>query len=135
MMLLTRRFAFSSAHRLLSPALSAAENEAAFGACQHIHGHNYRLEVTIRGEPDPRTGFFCNVLEFAAAVEALIVQPSDHRMLNEVALYVGAPTTMEGLASRIWQVLEPALASKGMQLATVKLGETEEHWVTLQREA
>jgi 6-pyruvoyltetrahydropterin/6-carboxytetrahydropterin synthase len=134
MLYLTRRFSFSAAHRLHSPRLTPAENADAFGACTSVHGHNYRLEVTVRGEPDPKTGFFCNVLTFAALVNKLVVEPSDHRLLNEVPLFVDAHTTMEGLSQRIWQVLEPELRREGMTLSEVLLAETDEHWVRVRRE-
>jgi len=128
---LTRRFSFSSSHRLHSNALDAHANACAYGLCENIHGHNYRLEVTVRGEPDANTGFFCNVLDFAAVVDALVVKPCDHHYLNDVPLFAGAITTMEGLSGRIWTALAPALAAKGMTLSEILLGETDEHWVRL----
>lgn len=134
MMYLTRRFAFSSAHQLVSPQLDPAANQCAFGPCTNVHGHNYRLQVTVRGEVDPKTGFFCNVLEMAEIVERLVVKPADHHLLNEVPIFRGMITTMENLAARIWQVIEPALAAKGMELVEVQVGETEEHWATLRKE-
>jgi 6-pyruvoyltetrahydropterin/6-carboxytetrahydropterin synthase len=134
MMLLTRRFGFSSSHRLHSDALSSADNACSYGICENIHGHNYRLEVTVGGTLDDRTGFFCNVMELHAIVDALVVKPSDHRYLNEVPLFAGAITTMEGLSQRIWQALEPALKAKGMRLVEILLAETDEHWVRLKQD-
>ncbi len=134
MIYLTRRFGFSAAHRLHSDQLSAVQNECAFGLCENVHGHNYRLEVTVAGDPDPKTGFFCNVLELTAIVKALVVDPCEHRLLNDVELFAGVVTTMEGLSGRIWQALAPALAAKGMRLHEVLLGETDEHWVRVKRE-
>ncbi len=134
MIYLTRKFGFSAAHRLHSDQLTGAQNECAFGLCENVHGHNYRLEVTVSGDPDPKTGFFCNVLEFTAIVKALVVDPCEHRLLNDLPLFAGVVTTMEGLSGRIWQALEPALAQKGMRLHEVLLGETEEHWVRLRQD-
>lgn len=134
MMYLTRRFAFSSSHQLLSPHLDRQANLCAFGNCTNIHGHNYHLEVTVRGTVDPKTGFFCNVMELAAIVEELVVKPSDHRFLNEVALFQGATTTMENIATRIWAAIEPALAAKGMELYEVVVGETADHCAKLRKE-
>ncbi len=128
---LTRRFAFSSSHRLHSDALDSAGNACSYGICENIHGHNYRLEVTVSGKPDPKTGFFCNVMELHAIIDALVVKPSDHRYLNEVPLFHGTITTMEGLSQRIWQALLPALEAKGMRLTEILLAETDEHWVRL----
>ncbi len=131
MMYLTRRFAFSASHRLHSEVLAANENACTYGVCENIHGHNYRLEVTVAGKPDPKTGFFCNVMELHRIVHELVVVPCDHRYLNDVPLFAGAITTMESLAERMWAAIGPALAAKGMTLTEVLLAETDEHWVRL----
>ena len=135
MLYLTRRFAFSSSHRLHSSALSGAENACSYGICENIHGHNYRLEVTVAGDVDPRTGFFCNVMELHSLVHELVVVPCDHHYLNDVPLLSGAITTMEGISTRIWQALEPKLKAKGMRLHELLLAETDEHWVRLRQDA
>ncbi|MBA3709742.1 MAG: 6-carboxytetrahydropterin synthase [Planctomycetes bacterium] len=134
MLFLTRRFSFSASHRLHSDAIGAAENACAYGICENIHGHNYRLEVTVAGEPDPKTGFFCNVMELHRVVDELVVKPSDHHHLNDVPLYAGAITTMEGLSQRIWAAIEPALYAQRMRLTEVLLAETDEHWVRLRKD-
>lgn len=134
MMYLSRRFAFSSSHRLHSGALDEAANQCVYGPCTNLHGHNYRLEVTVRGEVDPRTGFFCNVMELAAIVEELVVKPCDHRCLNDLPLFAGVTPTMENIATRVWAAIEPVLAAKGMQLHEVLVGETEEHCARLRRD-
>lgn len=131
MMTLTRRFTFSAAHRLHSPAMDAQGNACHYGLCENIHGHNYRLEVTVTGAVDPKTGFFCNVLDLTDTVKALVVDPCEHRLLNDLPLFAGVITTMEGLAQRMADVLSPALAAKGMRLVEVLVGETDEHWVRL----
>lgn len=134
MLLLTRKFTFSAAHRLNSPQLDAAGNACAYGLCENIHGHNYRMEVTVGGDADPKTGFFCNVLDLTRLVHELVVDPCEHRLLNDLPLFQGVITTMEGIAGRIWQVLEPALAAKGMRLEELLVGETDEHWVRIRRD-
>lgn len=131
---LTRRFAFSAAHSLCSPALGEDEAEAAYGLCRNVHGHNYRLEVTVRGEVDPRTGFFCNVMDLKALVDELVTGPCEHRHLNDLPLFDGVITTMEGLSSRIWQALEPPLAALGMDLYEILLAETDDNVVRLKRD-
>ncbi len=133
MISLTRRFAFSSSHRLHSTALDAPANACTYGLCENIHGHNYRLEVTVRGAVDPNTGFFCNVMELASLVNRLVVEPCDHRYLNDLPLFQGAVTTMENLATRIWGAIEPGLREKRMTLTAVLLAETDEHWVKLEK--
>ena len=131
---LTRVFRFSASHCLESPALAEAEAEACYGPCRRVHGHNYRLEVTVRGEPDPRTGFFGNVMDLKRLVEELVTDPSEHQHLNALPLYAGAITTMEGLASRIWQVLHGPLAARGMSLHEILVAETDENIVRLRKD-
>ncbi len=131
MLQLTRRFGFSASHRLHSAGLDAPANACTYGLCQNIHGHNYRLEITVSGDLDPQTGFFCNVMELAALVKELVVDKCEHQYLNDLPLFAGAITTMENLATRMWAVLEPALAAHGMVLSELLLGETDEHWVRL----
>jgi 6-pyruvoyltetrahydropterin/6-carboxytetrahydropterin synthase len=131
---LTRRFGFSASHRLHSAALDAAGNACSYGICQNIHGHNYRLEVTVRGEPDPRTGFFCNVMTLHQIVHERIVTVCDHQYLNDLPLFHGVITTMEGLGQRIWNTIEPSLATAGMRLSELLVAETDEHWVRIRGE-
>jgi len=129
MLLLTRRFAFSASHRLISPLLDAGANAATFGACQRVHGHNYRLEVTVGGEQDPRTGFFCNVLDLERTVRALAVEPCDHQLLNDLPDFAGLVPTMEVVGQVFWKRLQPALAAQGIRLVELLFAETDEHWV------
>lgn len=133
MTLLTRRFAFSASHRLHSDALDAAANTTCYGLCENIHGHNYRLEVTVRGTVDPRTGFFCNVLDMTDLIQRAVVDPCEHQYLNDVPLFRGMIVTMENIAMRMWTEIEPLLAARGMELVDMELGETEQHWVTLRK--
>jgi len=131
MLTLTRRFIFSASHRLVSERLDAAANAGTFGACQRIHGHNFRLEVSVASEPDPATGFFCNVLELERTVRELVVAPCDHQLLNDLPMFAGLVPTMETVAQVFWRLLQPALAQRGMRLAGLRFAETDEHWVEI----
>ncbi len=128
---LTRRFGFSASHRLHSEVLDVPANACTYGLCENIHGHNYRLEVTVKGEIEAKTGFFCNVMDLAEVVERLVVDPCEHRYLNDLPLFQGVITTMENIASRIWGVLEPELKKRGMALSELLVAETDEHWVRI----
>lgn len=134
MMYLTRRFMFSASHRLHSAGIDAAANACAFGVCQNLHGHNYRMEITVRGVVDPNTGFFCNVMELVEMVDLLVTKKCDHQFLNEVDLFAGVTTTMENLASCIWKTIEAPLRERGMDLFKVQLGETDDHWASLSKD-
>lgn len=131
---LTRRFQFSSSHRLDSAAMDDDGNEACYGLCRNVHGHNYRLEITVCGEPDPKTGFFCNVMDLKALVDEHIVDPCEHQYLNDLPLFAGRITTMESLAARIWEVVEPLLGERGMRLHEVLLAETDDNVVRLRQD-
>jgi 6-pyruvoyltetrahydropterin/6-carboxytetrahydropterin synthase len=126
---LVRRETFAAAHRLWSNALSDAENHALFGPCarEYGHGHNYVLEVTLRGGIDPQTGVVVNITEMRDAIRALILDDVDHRNLNhDSALCSGINPTVENLAVVFWNALEPRF---GALLYEVCLHETEKNWV------
>ena len=82
---LERRYRFSAAHRYHRPEWSEEENARRFGKCAWApgHGHNYRVVIRVAGEPDPRTGFVVDLTELDARVHDLVVEPLDHRHLNE----------------------------------------------------
>jgi 6-pyruvoyltetrahydropterin/6-carboxytetrahydropterin synthase len=126
MVYLTRRTTFSASHRLWSNQLSAEENIALYDKCAnpHGHGHNYTLEVTVRGTPDPRTGMVLNLTDLKQAINQHIIDGVDHKHLNyDVPWLEGCVPTTEVLAIKFWERLERALP-KGL-LYEVKLHETE----------
>ncbi|GBC92209.1 6-carboxy-5,6,7,8-tetrahydropterin synthase [bacterium HR15] len=126
MVYLTRAYHFSASHRLYHPELSEDENRALFGKCSHPygHGHDYRLEVTVRGEPDPITGMIISLGELDALVQREVLEPLDHRFLNEeVAEFQQIIPTTEHLVQFIYQRLSPHLSGRA-HLYRVRLYET-----------
>lgn len=126
MVYLTRRVTFSAAHRLWSNALSEAENIAIYDKCANPngHGHNYVLEVTVRGTPDPHTGMVLNLVALKQAMNEQIIAWVDHKHLNhDVPWLEGCIPTTEVLTIKFWERLARALPS-GL-LYEVKLLETE----------
>jgi 6-pyruvoyltetrahydropterin/6-carboxytetrahydropterin synthase len=112
MVYLTRKIEFSASHVYHSPALSEEENRRIFGKCNnpHGHGHNYTLEVTVEGEPDPVTGMVLDLKELKVILEREITERMDHRFLNyEVAELKGQIPTCENIARVIWKLLEPQI--------------------------
>ena len=112
MVYLTRKIEFSASHVYHSPALSEEENRRIFGKCNnpHGHGHNYTLEVTVEGEPDPVTGMVLDLKELKVILEREITERMDHRFLNyEVAELKGQIPTCENIARVIWKLLEPKI--------------------------
>lgn len=112
MVYLTRKIEFSASHRYDNPAMSAEENKRVFGKCNnpHGHGHNYTLEVTVAGEPDPVTGMVLDLKELKEILEREIMQRMDHRHLNyEVPELQGQIPTCENISRVIWDLLEPKI--------------------------
>lgn len=131
---LTRRETFCAGHRLWSERLSEAENRRLFGPCAYDygHGHNYVLEVTLRGPIDPGTGVVVNLTEVRDATRSLILEDVDHRHLNhDSELCRGINPTVENLAVLFWTVLH---ARFGALLYEVRLHETEKNWVVYRGE-
>lgn len=126
MVYLTRRATFSAAHRLWSEHLTETENFAVYDKCANPngHGHNYILEVTVRGWPDEQTGMILNLTELKEATEKAVIRWVDHKHLNyDVSWLEGVIPTAEMLAIAFWRRLEAELPA-GM-LYEVKLCETE----------
>ena len=109
---LTRAIEFSTSLRCVRPDLSDAENEALYGDAARQHGHNYRLEVTLRGVPDPATGMVIDLKDVQEILEREIMARFDHRDLNRDTPYFEkqAPTP-ENLARVIERILLAALPS------------------------
>ncbi len=125
--IVTRRVHFCAAHRLHNPAESAEWNAATFGLCnnEQWHGHNYELEISVIGEPDPRTGYVIDLKELKDILEERILAPCDHLNLNlQVPFLRGINPTAENLAKAFWARLEPAINNGRRRLHAVRLFET-----------
>jgi 6-pyruvoyltetrahydropterin/6-carboxytetrahydropterin synthase len=123
--ILTRRETFSASHRLLAHGLSDEENRALFGKCYHVngHGHNYVLEVSVRGPVDAKTGIVMNLVELKQLIHEHVLSKVDHRHLNlDVEEFRALNPSAENIAYVVWQWLKPSL---GALLHEVRLHETE----------
>ena len=130
MVYLTRKIEFSASHLYHNPAFSAEENRRVFGKCNNPngHGHNYVLEVTVGGEPDPLTGMVLDLKELKEILEREIMTRMDHRSLNyEVPELAGQIPTCENVAALIWNLLAPTI-TKG-RLTRVRLWESPDLYV------
>jgi 6-pyruvoyltetrahydropterin/6-carboxytetrahydropterin synthase len=131
-MVITRKVEFSASHVCRNPALSEQENQRLFGmaANPHGHGHNYVLEVSVEGQPDPVTGMVLDLKELKEVMNREVVEPYDHRFLNhEVAPFDRVIPTAENIARDIWRRLEPHLSGPGRRLQLVRLYETPDLYV------
>lgn len=126
MVYLTRVEHFNAAHKLYNPGWSREKNDEIFGKCanDNWHGHNYELYVTVKGNPDPDTGFVMDVKRLSLLIKDKVLEKLDHRNLNiDVDFLAGQLCSTENLAIGIWKVLEPFLPS-GVELHCIKLYET-----------
>jgi 6-pyruvoyltetrahydropterin/6-carboxytetrahydropterin synthase len=132
-MLITRKAEFSASHFTARPDWSAQRNAEVYGesANEHGHGHNYQLEVTLQGEPDPVTGMVLDLKELKQILEREVIQPFDHHHLNhEVPPFDRVVPTTENIAREIWRRLEPHFGgAAGARLHNVRLWETEDLYV------
>ena len=111
-MIVTARLTFSAAHRLHNPNRDAAWNRATYDKCDNPrgHGHNYALEVSVRGRIDPETGMVIDLKHLKDILRARVVDRVDHTNLNEdVDFLEGVIPTAENLARSFWQELAPAI--------------------------
>lgn len=131
MVYLTRIEHFNAAHKLYNPNWSKERNDEVFGKCanENWHGHNFELFVTIKGEPDPDTGFIFDAKKLGAIVQEKIVEKLDHRNLNvDVDFMRGKLCSIENLVTEIWNELEPNLPDT-IRLHCLKLVETAKIYV------
>ena len=101
----TRRFAFSAGHRYAVEAWSPERNESVFGRLTTPHGHNYTLDVTVRGPIDPETGMVIDLGELKSIVGEAIVARFDHADLNADPAFRGRVPTTENVAIVVWDLL------------------------------
>ena len=126
MVYITRIEHFNAAHKLYNPNWSREKNEEVFGKCanENWHGHNFELYVTLKGNPDPDTGFVYDVKRLSVIVKEHVIEKLDHKNLNEdVDFMKGKLCSIENLVIGIWNQLEPHLPEE-VQLHCLKLYET-----------
>ena len=129
---ITRRERFSAAHKLSLPDWSAEKNMAVFGKCSNPnwHGHNYELWVTVKGTPDPLTGFVVDLSELGRIVNDKIVRYVDHKNLDmDVPFMKGRLSSTENLAIAFWEQLKEPLEALGCTMHCIKIRETENNHV------
>lgn len=124
---------FSASHRLHNPALSAAENRELYGICnnENGHGHNYVVEVSVRGPVGDGTGMVMDLNRLSRLIDQHLIQPVEHRHLNfDVAFLAGVIPTAENVAVAFWRELEPALAPfRGARLTRIRVRESRRNYV------
>jgi 6-pyruvoyltetrahydropterin/6-carboxytetrahydropterin synthase len=134
MVYVSRKEHFNAAHKLYNPAWSKEKNEEVFGPCANAnwHGHNFELIVTVKGKPDPDTGFVVDLKKLSVLIRAEIVDKVDHKNLNvDVDFMTNKLASTENLVIEFWKILSPKLSSitKYGKLHSIKLYETPRNYV------
>jgi len=131
-MRITRRAEFSASHVCCQPSLTLEQNRELYGAAANPsgHGHNYILEVTLEGEPDPVTGMIFDLKKLKDIIQQSVIEPMDHRFLNfEVPPFDKVVPTVENVAAEIWERLRAKIDGGGARLENVRLYETDDLYV------
>ncbi|MEX2336487.1 MAG: 6-carboxytetrahydropterin synthase [Fulvivirga sp.] len=134
MVFLSRQEHFNAAHKLYNPTWSAEKNSEVFGPCANSnwHGHNFDMIVTVKGDPDPDTGFVVDLKALSVLIRKEIIDKVDHKNLNlDVDFMKGKMASTENLVVEFWKILEctlPAITSSA-QLHCIKLYETPRNYV------
>ncbi len=130
----SRKEHFNAAHKLYNPSWSPEKNREVFGPCanENWHGHNFELIVTIKGTPDPETGFVVDLKKLSTMIRREVTDKLDHKNLNlDVEFMQGKLASCENLVVEIWNILErhlPAITAYG-KLYAVRLYETPRNYV------
>ena len=129
MIYLSRTVHFCAAHKLYNPKWSQEKNLEVFGLCanENWHGHNFEMTVTVKGKPDPETGFVMNFKDLNGIIKKEILEKVDHKNLNlDVDFMQGKMTTCEVIAVEFWKILREAIKRKAphAELHAIKLYET-----------
>ncbi len=132
MIFVTRKEQFNAAHKLYNEKWSEEKNLEVFGKCANPnwHGHNYDLYVTLKGEPDPETGFVFDLKIMSDIIRQKIIDKLDHKNINlDVEFMKGKFASTELLAVGIWEQLEPHFNHQHCRLHSIRLQETERNFV------
>ncbi|MBO0950750.1 6-pyruvoyl trahydropterin synthase family protein [Fibrella forsythiae] len=133
MVYISRKEHFNAAHRLFNPNWSEERNKEVFGPCanHNWHGHNFELIVTVKGEPDPDTGFVIDLKVLGDVIKREIIEQLDHKNINlDVPFMQGKMASCEILVIEIWRLLDQALSPlTEARLHQIRLYETERNFV------
>ena len=129
---ITRRESFNAAHKLYREEWSEKKNDEVFGKCSNHnwHGHNFTIYVTVKGVPNPDTGFVINLKDLSKIIKEEVIEPLDHKNLNlDVPFWKGLLASTENVVIQVWEIIKQPIADAGGELAKIKLVETENNYV------
>jgi 6-pyruvoyltetrahydropterin/6-carboxytetrahydropterin synthase len=133
MIYVSRKEHFNAAHKLYNDSWSEEKNREVFGPCANAnwHGHNFELIVTVKGNPDPDTGFVIDLKKLSLLIKEKVIARVDHKNLNlDVDFMRGKMASTEILAMEFWRILAPEISAVSMaSLHCVTLYETPRNFV------
>ncbi|MDX2189056.1 MAG: 6-carboxytetrahydropterin synthase [Bacteroidota bacterium] len=133
MLYVSRKEHFNAAHKLYNPNWSKEKNEEVFGKCanEYYHGHNFELIVTVKGLPDPNTGFVIDMKKLGDLIKNEIIEKVDHKNLNEqVDFMKGKLCSCEIIVKEFWNILQPGISKMTSgSLYCIRLIETNKNYV------
>uniref|UniRef100_UPI004048DCD0 6-pyruvoyl trahydropterin synthase family protein n=1 Tax=Roseivirga sp. TaxID=1964215 RepID=UPI004048DCD0 len=134
MIYVSRKEHFNAAHKLYNPNWTEEKNAEVFGPCANAnwHGHNFELITTVKGLPDPETGFVVDLKQLSNLIRDKVIDKLDHKNLNmDVDFMLGKMASCEILVMEIWKILQPEVAriTPNGQLHSLKLYETPRNFV------
>jgi 6-pyruvoyltetrahydropterin/6-carboxytetrahydropterin synthase len=134
MIYVSRKEHFNAAHKLYNPSWSKEKNQEVFGACanENWHGHNFEVIITVKGKPDPDTGFVIDLKKLSTLIRDEVIEKLDHKNLNlDVDFLKDKLPSCETLAVEIWKILAPGIRriSQFGALHCVRLYETPRNYV------
>jgi 6-pyruvoyltetrahydropterin/6-carboxytetrahydropterin synthase len=134
MIYISRKEHFNAAHKLYNPNWTEEKNVEVFGPCANAnwHGHNFELIVTVKGTPDPDTGFVIDLKKLSKLIRSKVIDELDHKNLNlDVSFMSGKMASTETLAMEIWKIIDPEITmlAKNAKLHCIKLYETPRNYV------
>lgn len=133
MIYVSRKEHFNAAHKLYNPKWTKEKNTEVFGPCanENWHGHNFELIVTVKGEPDPDTGFVIDLKKLSTLIRTEILEKVDHKNFNvDVDFMIDKMPSCENITMEFWKILAPKIEriSKA-KLHSLKLYETPRNYV------
>ncbi len=134
MIYISRKEHFNAAHKLYNPNWTEEKNVEMFGPCANAnwHGHNFELIVTVKGIPDPDTGFVIDLKKLSKLIRSKVIEKLDHKNLNlDVDFMFGKMASTENLAMEVWKILDPEILAiaQNAKLHCIKLYETPRNYV------
>lgn len=134
MIYVTRKEHFNAAHKLYNPNWTKEKNQEVFGPCanENWHGHNFELIVTVKGKPDPDTGFVVDLKKLSEMLKKEVIEKVDHKNFDlDVPFMKGKLSSCENIILEFWKIISPEIKkmAPNAQLHSLKLIETPKNYV------